>query len=338
MRTSHKIRGFSLVELMIGLTLGLLLIGAVGAVFINTSNTRAEMERAGRQIENGRYAIQVLTDDLMMAGYYGEFDPTGLDTPIAIPDPCSTDTNVIAANIPIHVQGFDQGANAPSCVTDVKSGTDIIALRRVVGCVAGGDGCEAQDGNYFYYQTTLCNAELAASSSDHFVISNNNSDFDLTKRNCADRADLRRYVTHIYFIANNNNSGDGIPTLKRAELKVGGVNIEPLVEGIENLQLSYGLDTDSDGSPDVYTAAPETHDGCAGQGCVENLRNIMATNISLLSRSTEVTPDYTDSKTYTLAIDVNGDPQTITPGGGFKRHAYNTLIRVNNPAGRREKP
>lgn len=335
-----NMRGFSLVELMIGLALGLIVLASVSAVFISTSNTRNEMERAGKQIENGRYAMQLLTEDIRQAGYYGEYDPSDLPTPTAMPDPCTIDTGAMKDAVPIHVHGYDLGASAPSCISDVKPNTDIIVLRRASGCVAGATGCEAQDSDYFYYQTTLCNDQLGEfpSSINHFVISDDNASFTLTKRNCTTPADLRKYITRIYFIANNNSDGDGIPTLKRAELTTAGMKIVPLVEGIENLQFSYGLDTaGTDGIPDVYTAAPETYDACSGTACVDNWRNTMAVSISLLSKSTEATSGYKDTNTYIVGSDAAGAVQSLGPfNDQYKRHVYDSVVRINNPAGRRE--
>lgn len=60
--------GFTLIELMVGIALGLLVIGIVTGIFLNVSANRRDMERAGRQIENGRYALQLLNDDLINAG------------------------------------------------------------------------------------------------------------------------------------------------------------------------------------------------------------------------------------------------------------------------------
>lgn len=336
----RNLRGFSLVELMVGLTLGLLVLAAVSAVFISTSNTRDEMERAGKQIENGRYATQLLTEDLRQAGYYGEYDPAPLDTPAALPDACTEDTDAMKAALPVHVQGYDQGVAAPTCISDIKANTDIIVLRRASGCIAGATGCEAQDDDYFYFQTTLCNDELIANPStiNQFVISDNNANFTLTQRNCTTPADLRKYITRIYFIANNNVEGDGIPTLKRAELTVGSMEIVPLVEGIEDLQFNYGLDTvDADGVPDVYTAAPGTYNGCAGSACAENWRNTMTVAISLLSKSTEKTPGHNDTKTYIVGKNAAGAARTLGPfNDQYKRHVYDSVARIYNPAGRRE--
>jgi type IV pilus assembly protein PilW len=144
---------------------------------------------------------------------------------------------------------------------------------------------------------------------------------------------------HVYFVANNNDPGDGIPTLKRAELGANGeFSVVPLVEGIENLQLEYGLDTDGDSMPDAVTADPGTYGGCAADPCyVANWLNAVTAKIHLLSRSTEATPRYRDTKTYPLGLQADGTELTVGPfNDGFKRHAYTETIRMNNPAGRRE--
>ena len=144
---------------------------------------------------------------------------------------------------------------------------------------------------------------------------------------------------HIYFIANNNEPGDGIPTLKRAELGANGAfSIAPLVEGIENLQFEYGLDTNGDSMPDAVSADPGTYAGCAADPCyITNWLNVVTAKVHLLSRTNDATPGYTDTKTYPLGLQADGTQLTVGPfNDAFKRHAYTTTIRMNNPAGRRE--
>jgi len=59
-------------------------------------------------------------------------------------------------------------------------------------------------------------------------------------------------------------------------------------------------------------------------------QNVMTLRIYLLARNVDSTASYPDSKTYALG------PVSVTPGGAFRRHAYSELVRLNNPAGRRE--
>lgn len=332
-------RGFTLVEMMVGLTLGMIVLAVATTVFVNVSNNRHDTTRVARQIENGRYAMSLLSDDLVNAGYFGEFDPRLVGAPVVKPNPCSVNVADMKANVLVHVQGYGPAAAKPGCLTDVKTNTAAIVVRRAATCVAGAANCDAENAGEIYVQSTLCNLELAAPAvANHYVVAASPGPFPLTRRDCATGAALRKYEMHIYFIANNNVAGDGVPTLKRAELAGGAFTIVPLVEGIENLQVEYGLDTDGNSTPNAYTADPGTFNGCGADPCyVGNWTNAVTARIHLLSRTTEMTAGQKDTKTFSLGTDEAGNPITVGPfNDKYKRHVYSQVVRMNNPAGRRE--
>lgn len=64
----RAIRGFSLIELMIGLTLGLFVAGGVVAMFLTSSTTAMNQQRLAQVLENGRYGTQMLADELRKTG------------------------------------------------------------------------------------------------------------------------------------------------------------------------------------------------------------------------------------------------------------------------------
>src|SRR5262249_19851219 len=116
----------------------------------------------------------------------------------------------------------------------------------------------------------------------------------------------------------------------------------PLVEGVENMQIEYGLDTNGDGAPDVYTADPGSYGGCAGIGCATNWANVVSIKLHLLVRTIERAPGYSDAKVYTLGRKANGAVNTFpasgTYGDEYRRHVYLTDVRLNNPSGRSSTP
>jgi type IV pilus assembly protein PilW len=341
---AHALRGFTLIELMVGLTLGLIVLAAVTTVFVNISSNRRDMERTGRQIENGRFAMQLLADDIVNAGYFGTFDPRDVGAPATKPDPCSTSVGDMKSAVLVHIQGYAAGAVKPTCISDVRTGTAVGAIPRTATCIAGDINCDAAAAGQIYLQSTLCNNELSNPAvSTHYIVAalpaSGPSAFLLHQRDCTTVASLRTYVMHIYFIANNNDPGDGVPTLKRAELGANGASaIVPLVEGIENLQFEYGLDTDGDSMPDAVSGDPGTYGGCAADLCyIANWLNAVTAKVHLLSRATDASPGYQDKKTYPLGLQADGTQLVVGPfNDGFKRHAYTETIRMNNPAGRRE--
>jgi type IV pilus assembly protein PilW len=341
----RRARGFTIPELMVAITIGLLILAGMSTLFVRNSRAQSEIEKANRQLENGRYGIELLTGDLRNAGFYGEFDPTVLPTPAAMPDPCSASLAALTAALPLHVQGYDQDATMPGCLADRKSGTDVLVVRHTRPCVAGAADCQ-DDVSGPLLQASLCNSASELGSpvvTNQFRLDTNTANLNRTQRNCTTAAVTRRFQTHIYFIANNDRSGDGIPTLKRAELQVLddgnlGLLTVPLAEGIENMQLEYGVDTDNDGRPDVFTPTPETANGCTTATCaVVNWRNVMAVKINLLSRNTEQTPGYTDNRRYVLGHLADGSDNTVAAANDhYKRHVFQSLMPLPNPIGRKQ--
>lgn len=363
--------GFSLIELMIAISLGLLIMAGLTSIFVKNSQARSEIERSNRQLESGRYAMTLLTEELRMAGFLAAFDPyeliirpnsppLGADTaPVtaamtAMPDPCATSVADLNKAFFFHVQGIDNASTIPSCVSDARAGSDILVIRRVSTCVAGPTleaGCDAVVNGAPYFQSSNCYqaTELAKNSGGpaaakdyqaHFVLNTDTTTMTTHALNCTAIADYRRYLIHIYFVANNNVGTDGIPTLKRAELGAAGFTIVPLVEGIETIQFEYGVNTVSaDGKVDVYTADPNAYSACVGATCVGYWLRTYAVKVNLLARNVDKSPGWTDSKIYTLGLKADGTSNVFPVSGTFadayKRHAYNAAVRLDNPSGRR---
>ena len=346
-----RARGFSLVELLVAVAIGLTILGGLSAMFVKNTRAQGEIEKAHRQVENGRFAIDLLAVDLRNAGYFAEFDPTVLASPAALPAPCAATLADLQAGLTMPVQGVDDDATALTCLEDVRRGTDVLVVRRTATCIAGAAGCEPLAAGGPFFQASLCNnaSELdSPDTADFYALDLGTANLDRHQRNCTPVAGsgtpaaIRRYRTHIYFVANNNQDGDGIPTLKRAELGSDGSaptwSIVPLAEGIENLQLEYGLDIGpADGVADVTSANPATAAGCAAAACaVANWRSVVAVKLNLLARNASPTPGYTDNKSYVLGLNADGSSNEVEPDGvGYKRHVFQSLVTLPNPTGRR---
>ncbi|MGZ3181563.1 MAG: PilW family protein [Telluria sp.] len=345
-RSLSRQAGFTLAELMIAITIGLLIVAGMTTLLVNNSQAQSEIERVNRQIENGRYAMEVISNDLRNAGFMGELDPTKLTTPTRIHDPCSTTMSDIADGLQFAVTGVDNAdSSTVSCLSDIKSGTDVIVVRRTETCFADGTDCDAASAGGPFLQVSLCmnSTELESNTpTDWYKLGATTSGMDRHQRDCTTVAGVRRYLTHIYYIATGNDDNTSVPTLKRADIVSDAtgnmsVNTVALVEGIENLQLEYGMDTTtpaSDGVADVFTSAPSTYSGCGGdaQACaVTNWKNVVSVQVSLLARSADQSPGWTDNKSYVL-----GAVTVTAPGDHYKRHVFQAMIGLPNPAGRKK--
>ncbi|HKF97945.1 MAG TPA: prepilin-type N-terminal cleavage/methylation domain-containing protein, partial [Steroidobacteraceae bacterium] len=57
----HVASGYTMVELLVSMTIGLIILAALVTVFAGNSRERGEIERSNEQTENGRYALQLLS-------------------------------------------------------------------------------------------------------------------------------------------------------------------------------------------------------------------------------------------------------------------------------------
>jgi len=185
--------GFSLIEFMIAVTLGLLLILGVTTFFVTTSRGFTEAQKAHRQIENGRYAMDLLGADLRHAGFYGEIASLGIAPAGAPPDPCATDVATLASTLPISIQGVAGTDTKPSCVPDRVAGTDILVVRRAHTIPL--PAADAVSGGY-YVQVSFCATELPP-----FQLAQ--SGFNLMTKACdpAVKSPIRQFHTFVYFIS-----------------------------------------------------------------------------------------------------------------------------------------
>lgn len=350
--------GLTMIELMIAVTVALVLLAALAAMYGTNVKARNEIERSHRQIENGRYAVQLLRDDLQLAGFWGEYDMRGYTligtvppSIPAVPDVCVTHLDGpadlpgdgIAADrdadgdvdgldylmtvAPVHVQGFDDVAagTLPSCLAGqgVREGTDVVVVRRLLTCAAGDTDCPFSEGAP-YFQASQCqdqiDAGLTAIPPAYFgnlyqlrTDATGVAGFTRQTRLCdsTQTTPVRRWVTHIYFVSNNNVGSDGIPTLKRRELLADGWTTVSLVEGIEDIQYEYGQ-------------------GAAMPTTVAEWLNTTTVRAFLLSRSIQPQTGYQDVNTYQLGP----DKAIAAPNDAYKRQVFETLIQLRNPAAR----
>jgi type IV pilus assembly protein PilW len=382
-----------MIEMMIALTIGLVILAAMTSVFVNSSHSQMASQNSAQQIENGRYAMDQLTQDLHLAGYYGEY--TSYADGTTLPDPCATgDETTLLNALGYPVQGItdvEAASGIPTSVPDLTGttcdtwlpaanlypGSDILVVRHADSSTTWSPSSTpnnflkqtvdtALDGEV-YIQSNPVAAEIqfgkgavvtASSKADGVTAA------DIQTKGGAAAAPIYKYLVHIFFVAPCSRPSDGtsvctgakddagspIPTLKMLELALdaGGkltFNIIPIAEGVEAFKVEYGIDNApnatnvatgriGDGVPDFYvpnstTATPADTD----------YPNAVNVKVFLITRDSQPTRDYTDTKTYPVASTGTGTGLTYGPyNDSYKRHAYNGQIRLENMASRRENP
>lgn len=276
------VSGLTLVELMVAMAIGLLIVLALITLLSNVNRNNSEMSKTNRMIENGRFALQFLQNDVVHGGYWAGYLPqfddfsfagVPTDAPSDAPDPCpaaawsATDiTNLIG----IPVQTYFIGSPVPSptvpvcanIVTNPKANTDVLIVRHVETCLPGVDECAADTTGTskadMYFQSSRCAVEVAAGNT--YVLGT--STFTLKNRDCATVAEKRKFVSSIYYVRSYaTQAGDGIPTLMRSQFSASEgtpkhLGAQALIEGIEGFRVELGMDSLGDTGVAVdYTTA-----------------------------------------------------------------------------------
>jgi type IV pilus assembly protein PilW len=192
-----------------------------------------------------------------------------------------------------------------------------------------------------YIQTGLNSASANFSSVINIGSSATNAaTFSLKKKDMTATATVRKVVVRIYYIASCSvevsgsctgaDGGKPTPTMKMVELIAAAgapawSSPVTIAEGIESMQIDYGVDTDSDGAPNSDV------DGSALTHL--NWSDVMVVKIHLVARSLERTPGFADDKTYVLGTYGNYVPATVDRG--YKRQLMVQSVRLVNPSSRR---
>ena len=339
----HKQKGFSLVELMVSATIGLILLAGVVSIFVSSRVTFSTNERTARLQENGRVALDLITHDLRSAGYMG--CSRGINFNNTLKTPTSTLWNYI-----VPVQGYENDGSgtfspalgvalSPAPVPD----SDVIVLR-----VAMRDGrssrLEANMASATGAMTVLNVGATTLTAGNIFMISDCNA-ADIFQASGITAGTPNSTITRNTTGTTPGNqttslgraytTGARIVPLQTIVYYVGVAGGEPglyrkmgstaasqlLIDGVQALQISYGEDTDNDRVANLYRPA----------STVVNWNSVISVNLAMLIRSEEYGTNV-DSKTYTLLTAGVGG-RTIDPVDDRRqRMMFTTTATLRNRA------
>jgi len=316
-------RGVTLVELMVALLLGVLLSAAAVSAYLGSKRHYVYERQLARIQENGRYAKRLLAAELQMAGFYGGLLDTADLEPAAVGVDCSDAEWALHPAVPLDLVDDHSAASAPlslsatryTCIDGaaVRPGTDLLAIKRTAaapsmlrGQVA--DELTAADSDAWFLRT-LDGADPAWLSVPPAAL--------LSAGMADPAASYWEAVARIFFVRRYaREPGDGIPALCMALLAGNAMTTRCLVEGVENLQLELGIDTDTDGIANRYVQNPAPAE----------LGRAVTARVHLLLRSLTPLPGYRDSGTYRLG---QHDLPAVPPDGHMRR-VFSTTIRLHN--------
>ena len=253
--------GFGLVELMIAMTLGLVLLGGIGYVFIGSRGAFRTTDNLSRVQENARYALDVMSRDIRMAGYVGcgNIASMTVNTIASALAPPMTAANALI--------GDNNGANFDLAHPSMRAAGDVLSIMGAFGNGANLTGNLIPstanvliNGNADGFKQDDVLVVSDCTNADVFKVTNTPvSSGTVTLMHAGNRvgtygsdAFVMRVDQYSYFIG-VNTAGN------RALYRVGLDGVaEELVEHVHDMQFRYGLDTNADGTVDSYSATPGT--------------------------------------------------------------------------------
>ncbi|MDH3759930.1 MAG: PilW family protein [Gammaproteobacteria bacterium] len=340
MKQINKQVGISMVEVLVALVISLFLLGGIVQVYLANKSSYAFTDAISRIQENGRFSMDTMTQDLRMAGFFGcaIFDPddtenivNNLDKDDPAYDPAlhdfilrgvieGTEGDGLNGSDSVTLRGSKPGqvnVHPPYNVT--TSANIFVTMNESVQPedIVMISNCRGAD----IFQVT--NATAGANANQMAVVHNTGTGApgNYNPDNCkganahclsqtygADAA-LFELQTVTYSI---QAGASGEPALWRSE---NGTDLE-LVDGVEQMQVLYGLDTDDDDFPNRYVTIDN----------VPNTFDVMAVRLMLLVRSdTDFIAE--DNQAYSY----NGN--NVTAADRRLRQVFTTTIALRNRVG-----
>jgi len=324
--------GITLVEMLVAMVIGLILAGGIYQVFVGSSESYQLNTQLARVQESGRFAMQLLRQEIRGAGYLGCAQDVDAYTSLlnnsnfylfefnnAIYGLEATGNNTWADNS----QGFTQAQLGTQLAIDTPlSGSDIVVIRGVFGGnitmytempppladmkVANAAGIindndilmisDCSHASVFQVSSfNPNNGNLVYNTGGNYVLGDAGFPGNATKILGHDYkigAEIVRIRSAVFFIRLNPGNQPAL------YMKEGVAPAVELVEGVESMQIRYGEDTNNDGTVDTYVNANQ----------VGNWERVRSVRIGLLLRSTaEAGRGPVDNNVYDVSGDGNDD-------------------------------
>jgi type IV pilus assembly protein PilW len=325
--TRTNAAGFSLVELMVSVTIGLLIVAAMSGMYAASSSGKKTGARFAEYQTNARYALDVLRRDIQLSGFYGvtyvgpdnpndpydEYDRPSGSYPItlgslgSIANDCGTGTASIA-NLAQPVFGTsDSNPYAATCIATANYARgDILVLRR-----AGPD---------FTIVPAAGKVQLGSVFSEGRVfVGNSPPSLSRSSYNGASD-DIPLYYPvngSVYYVSpwtSSPTESPRVPALYRLVLGSGpAVTAELVASNVENLKVQYGLANSTGTQIRFYNASEITNWTDA---------SVVAVRLFLLARSSDVDPGYRNASTYSMGS------ASVTVDDGYQRQLFQQVVQV----------
>lgn len=316
--------GFSMVELLVAMLVGMIIVGGVFSLHVATQKTQKVNDMQMDMVADARFAIDMLAYDLRHAGMWGGTNKDGIiecrigdnACVVNVPNATGDCTGSRYNNLKEPVYGTD-GANLDrynsSCIPASqahRANTDVLEIRYAdSNPVAAGSFIS----NTIYVRSNFLSGRLFLS---------NNGQPKISAYDSSALTNNYKLQSFVYYVSDFTDvSGDGVPALKRVALSPGPMmKRQTLVSGVVDFQVQFGVDdvTDKDGKQLV--------DAYVDGDSVTDWSRVMSAKIWLVLRSDKKQYGVNTKKTFTIA------GQDVTYGGkdDYRYFMVSSVVDLRN--------
>jgi type IV pilus assembly protein PilW len=305
-------RGFSLVEMMLAMLIGIIIMAGILSVYTNTRDLQRSSEDQINLVTDARFAMETIGYDLRHAGVYGATNLPKLiacrmgdaSCPAAMSPATGDCTPQWHLNIEEAIFG-GEGVVPPgyTCILNHEPNTDVLVVRYADSNPV--DTASLVPGTV-YVRSNYLAGQLFEGTAQPVIPDDNGT---MTANH--------QVFARAYYISNfTSTPGDGQPSLRRVDL-VNGPQLQDqlILPGATNLQVQYGEDLDEDGSIDKFVDAD----------AVTDFTKVYAARLWVLIKTEREEKGLDTAKTYTIA------GNTIsTPNDGYRRLLISSVIKMRN--------
>lgn len=300
-------QGFSIIELLIAVLLGLILTVGLISIFISSKQGYRVQESRSRMQENARFASDYLARAVRLADFWGSVRPDQVTSYAPLTyggnGGCSNGWLIDPQN---GLRGYEGDAGAPvtgfpaGCFTNYVDNSDVLVVRygqpdaetdtaTLDAAITSG----MPNGNFFVRVLTGRRAAV-------FDITG--AGYTTAKTDMADQVDAPGAVlnyplrTEIYYLGEFDPAppgGETTPSLYYTRNRRADVEATPLVEGIEMMQMEYGVDSNGDLLADRYQSAEAVN-------TANSWGRVVSVRVSLIARG-DVLDGFIDGSSYPMA-------------------------------------
>jgi type IV pilus assembly protein PilW len=302
--------GFTLIEMMISVTLGLIIMGALLTVVLSSSSTGRTRDRASEVQVNGRYALEQIKTNLMHSGFLGVTSLFFPDQALSAGSPAINVANA-CDNATVGKQSMRiWGANdtnpfAATCIPAANYlGGDVLVVRHLNPVQATAP-----------FDTKLVYYHSAYEGGQPFV---GPTVPDFTPFNRA--TPYLDYLVEevVYYVSPYTTSAaesPKVPALYRLRLGSGPAMVPELVAtGVENLQVRYG----------VFQTDDTVRYLSANEMAVADWDLVRSVQVWLLVRASGIDQGYKNNTAYTMGA------QTVTVNDNYRRLLLSAVVQLRN--------